>query len=245
MKPTGYLDAVQREAAAFAAAARAGVGARVPTCPDWSVGELTVHLGTIHRWVAETVRTCATERVKGRDERWAIDASRPDLVEWYEESARELQGVLAAADPSAPVWTFAPDGTVRFWYRRQAVETAIHRWDAENAHGSAGQIDGDLAAAGVEEYLAGFGATLRSMSTAEGRGESFHFHATDTPCEWLVTFEGDGMHVEPGHAKGDVAVRGKASLLLLFLWHRIGSDRLEVFGDDELLGRWFDFVPSP
>jgi hypothetical protein len=31
--------------------------------------------------------------------------------------------------------------------------------------------------------------------------------------------------------------------LLLFLWHRIPADRLEVFGDAALLERFFELVP--
>src|SRR5207248_2459004 len=161
MQPDGYLDALRRECGAFAAAARAGLDARVPTCPAWTVGELTVHLGAVHRWAAETVRTAATERIGGRDGRWAVDPSRPDLPEWFEEGGRELCATLAAADPAAPVWTFTREGTALFWYRRQAMETAVHRWDAENAHGPAGDIDAELAADGVEEYLRAFGAGLR------------------------------------------------------------------------------------
>ena len=40
------------------------------------------------------------------------------------------------------------------------------------------------------------------------------------------------------HAKGDVAARGTASDLLLFLWGRVPADTLEVFGDADLLARF-------
>ena len=44
------------------------------------------------------------------------------------------------------------------------------------------------------------------------------------------------------HAKGDVAVRGTASDLLLFLWGRLPGKNLEVLGDASLLGRYFELV---
>ena len=50
-----------------------------------------------------------------------------------------------------------------------------------------------------------------------------------------------GITVEPGHGKGDVAVRGPASDLLLVLMRRLppGDPAVEVLGDaavlDELL----------
>jgi predicted lipid carrier protein YhbT len=56
--------------------------------------------------------------------------------------------------------------------------------------------------------------------------------------EWLVTLGPTGVTVEHAHAKGDVAVRGTASDLLLLLWNRAGADRFQVFGDTSLLDRW-------
>ena len=60
--------------------------------------------------------------------------------------------------------------------------------------------------------------------------------------EWLVTLGPEGPTVEHAHAKGDVAVRGTASDLLLLLWNRVPVDRCEVFGDAGLLDRWREAV---
>ena len=57
-----------------------------------------------------------------------------------------------------------------------------------------------------------------------------------------MRFEPERVVVTREHAKGDVAVRGPASDLLLFLWHRIPADRLDVVGDAALLERFFDLV---
>jgi predicted lipid carrier protein YhbT len=65
-----------------------------------------------------------------------------------------------------------------------------------------------------------------------------HLHCTDLDGEWLVTLTSPRPTVERVHAKGDVAARGTASDLDLFLWGRIGGDALEVFGDRELLDRF-------
>lgn len=74
-------------------------------------------------------------------------------------------------------------------------------------------------------------------------GETYHFHRTDGPGEWLVRFMPEGPVVTREHAKGDVAVRGIASDLFLFLWRRLPADRLEVFGDADLLSRYFELAP--
>ena len=44
------------------------------------------------------------------------------------------------------------------------------------------------------------------------------------------------------HAKADVAVRGPASDLELFLYNRRGSDGLEVFGDPAQMAAWSEAI---
>lgn len=48
------------------------------------------------------------------------------LVDWFAER-----------DPTEPVWTWSPDKSVGFWRRMQTIGAAIHRWDAQNAVGTA------------------------------------------------------------------------------------------------------------
>jgi hypothetical protein len=51
--------------------------------------------------------------------------------------------------------------------------------------------------------------------------------------------------VEPGHGKGDVAVRGPAGRLLLVLLRRLPPDdpQVEVLGDAALLTGWLAETP--
>jgi hypothetical protein len=125
-----------------------------------------------------------------------------------------------------------------------AIETALHRFDAEGAHGDGRPIDTDLALVAIDEL---FEVLLPSRGTSglDRSGETLHLHATDVEAgqgEWLITLGADGVAVEHVHAKGDVAVRGTASDLLLLLWNRVPADRFEVFGDRGLLDRWRDAV---
>ena len=53
--------------------------------------------------------------------------------------AAELGRILGDADPAASVWTWAPQKDVAFIVRRMALETAVHRWDAEAAAASRGR----------------------------------------------------------------------------------------------------------
>jgi len=111
----------------------------------------------------------------------------------------------------------------------------MHRWDAQNAGGAADAVEPELAADGVDEYLGILGA-FRGRRFPEGG--SIHLHTTDTPGEWLIRFDGDGLHLTREHAKGDVAVRGPASDVLLVLMGRKTMDAAEVLGDVPLFERF-------
>ena len=52
----GYLAVLATEATALAAAAEeAGLDAPVPTCPGWTVNDLVLHIGEVHRWATAAV----------------------------------------------------------------------------------------------------------------------------------------------------------------------------------------------
>jgi len=237
---TDHLDAIVRDSAALAAVARtAGLDTPVRSCPGWTVADLVVHVGNVQRWAATIVSTLPAERIS----RTAMneEPGPTEILPWFEAASTSLVDALGAADPSAPVWTFTADRTVRFWFRRQAHEVAVHRWDAEAAAGDARAIDTARAADGVAEWL---DLSLTGLAKLTGHSETVHLHCTDTDegsaGEWLITLAADGPTIVPVHAKGDVAARGTASDLDLFVWGRVDASALEVFGDADLLRRFRD-----
>jgi uncharacterized protein (TIGR03083 family) len=239
MELSEYLDAITRESAALAdAAERAGLDAPVPSCPEWTVADLLVHLGGVQQWARVTVEQRATERISRRGLPGPPEGA--ELVEWFRDQASALVATLAATDPSTPAWSWTDDHTAAFWFRRQANEAAVHRWDAELAAGATVELDAALAADGVDESL----TMLSLRNDVTGSGESVHLHCTDTEGEWLVTLSSSGPVVERVHAKGDVAARGTASALDLFVWGRAAPDTLEVFGDGALLERFQEATRS-
>jgi uncharacterized protein (TIGR03083 family) len=236
MEPEQYLDHLARDSDALAdAAGTAGSQTPVPTCPDWTVEDLVRHCAGGDLWARIIVETGSRESAP-RD----LPADAPtgaELVPYFRDGARQLVAALAAKDPTASVWTFSPaDRTARFWYRRRAHETAVHRYDAESAAGAPGPLDAELAVDGIDEFLTVFLPRL-AAGLAEDMA-SIHLHCTDTEGEWLVRREGDDVVVTREHAKGDVAARGAASDLMLFLWGRVPADRLQVFGAADALGRF-------
>ena len=240
MEHEQYANAIRREGLALAAAARgAGVDADVPSCPEWKVGDLLGHVGRIHRWVTRILVDRATDRGK----HWS-EAEPPPMEErlvWFEQGVAPLADALVAAGPKVELWTWTPDKTSGFWARRMANETAVHRYDAQLATGAPGPIERDLALDGIDEFF-GLIPFWPWADRVRGNGETLHFHCTDGAGEWLVRLGADGAVITPEHAKGDVAARGTASDLLLFLYGRVPAEDLEVFGDASLLGRWRELV---
>ena len=230
-----WITVIEREGHALSTAARHDFKAAVPACPGWDVDDLLAHIGRIHHRTAGVVRTARQERPTEEDGSQPV-APETNLLAWYEAGLADLLDALRTADPDTSVWTFIGPRPARWWFRRMAQETAVHRVDAEQATGALGPVDAELAVDGIDEHLRLF-LPARHAGTATGSGETIHLHATDVPGEWLLTLTGDGITVEEGHAKGDVAVRGAAADLFLWMWGRGPLDRLELFGDAALAQR--------
>lgn len=239
-----WLEAVRVNCALLAAAARtAGLEAPVPTCPGWTVAELVGHVSRRLRWATEIIETKAQERVSRS--KLPEPGEGDDPVEWFEAGAAGLLSTLEAIDPETTVWTFASaePAPARFWIRRMAHETAIHRVDAESAAGRASPVEpAAVAADGIDEFLELLAVGKGPDDRMAGLTGSFHFHTTDVDGEWVVVFDDGAVTVRREHAKADVAVRGAASDLELFLYNRRGTDGLDVFGDPALVAAWAERI---
>jgi len=248
MEIPDWLDAVRTNSALLARAARStGPEVAVPTCPEWTMAELLGHISAVHRWVTEIVQTKAQERVR------RSGVPRPgagdDLVEWFEAGAAGVAAALESVDPDTPLWwpwATAGPAPAGSWVRRMAHETAIHRVDAESAAGGPGPVEpAELAADGIDELLELLAAVQMGPDDGlAGLTASYHFHTTDVPGEWLIAIGGgsDRVAVRREHTKADVAVRGPASDLELFLYGRGGTDGLDVFGDPALVAAWSERI---
>ena len=235
-----YAGAIRREGHALAdAATRAGIDASVPSCPAWTVNDLLGHVGRIHRWVTNVI----TSGPDAPSAHWSANdpPGTAEVLAWFGAGVDPLADALNAAGPRATVWSWTPDHTTAFWARRMANETAVHRYDAQLAAGTTAPIEAPLAVDGIDEFfeLLPF---WRGAENVRGDGETLHFHCTDGDGEWLARLDPEGFSVTREHAKGDVAARGTASDLVLFLYGRVRADDLEVFGDASLLARWRELV---
>jgi uncharacterized protein (TIGR03083 family) len=231
-----YAQVVQDEATALLEAAERGpLDASVAACPRWDLGRLAGHLGTVHRWATVAVTT------RQEPEGAIRIGSDDDPVEWLREGIPPLVDALAGLKPDDVCWNFGgeePGGA--FWPRRMAAETAVHRWDGQAAVGEPAPIEPDMAADGVAELIEMWYPLRLAGRDGIDIGGSVHLHCTDIDGEWTFRTDDGVFRASTGHSKGDVAVRGPASALLLALWRRIPADdpALERFGDATIFDRF-------
>lgn len=254
MNTADQLDhraAVAAEAARFADLVRgADMTTPVPTCPGWDLTDLTRHAGSVHRWFSVLLRRRIQAPPTSRDVDLRLPERADGYADWLAEGAAEAAEVFAGTDPDAPMWVWGADGHARFWVRRMAFETLVHRVDAERALGLPSAVDRALAHDGVDEFLVNLPyAALFAPKVAHLRGadRTILFECTDTDGSWPVRLRPDGFGVVADDAPADAAVpadavvRAPAADLLLLLYGRLdrSAATVETGGDAELLDLWF------
>ncbi|WP_416969764.1 maleylpyruvate isomerase family mycothiol-dependent enzyme [Streptomyces sp. 4F14] len=237
METIEFIRVLDHEGRALADAAEAaGVDSGVPTCPGWRVRELVEHTGAVHRWARAFVAEGITER---RPLAPVPQLDDPGLLDWFREGHRLLVETLASAPPGTDCFAFLPaPSPLAFWTRRQAHETAVHRYDAESAAGvEPAPVGTDFAVDGVDEILRGFHARERSrVRTEEPR--LVRVRATDADdAVWTVRLSaGPPVTVRADTGEADCELSGPARTLYLALWNR--EPFPEVHGDQALAALW-------
>ena len=233
MNRNEHLSAILTEGHALISASEGTPDGPVASCPGWTNTELLDHVRMVWGFVATQVRAADTS-----------GPSRPDVADTAGASdlLDDLLGVLESTDAGQPTWNWSPDMTAGFWVRRMACETAIHRWDAEDAAGVGNPIERDLAIDVVDEAVTVAFRGQRGGPVVDHPDCSLHLHSTDGDGEWLLVPSGDGLVVTREHAKADVAAAGTASDLALFVWGR-GRGDLQFWGDEAELEAWASVAP--
>ncbi|MBO0692768.1 MAG: maleylpyruvate isomerase N-terminal domain-containing protein [Acidimicrobiaceae bacterium] len=240
----GLLPTAAKDARDLLSAAEANWAAPIVHCPAWDAEGLVRHVGGIFAWMAATVRS---GKRADRAELGPVPEDAAGLPTWYLGGLDAVLQTLREADEEREVWNFSATGAephVGWWRRRLPVEVAVHRWDAQYGRTTADPtappaeaLDGEVASAGIGEYLIHFLPRLLAQDGLEDWTGTLHLHATDGEVEWLVDLGAGGVAV-PGHAKADTAIRATRSDLLLWLHNRATAEPVQVFGDEAVLGHW-------
>ena len=234
-----HLDAIRRESDTFyATAEKADPELNVPSCPDWNVADLVWHLAEVHWFWATDIDLRASDPDEIEKDKPERPRKYSELLAFGRSQVDHLISVLEATPDDIALWTWASnesDHTVGFIRRHQVQEAAVHRWDMQTAatHEPPDPIDPDAAVDSIDEF---FSISLPwCVNEKKPLPGTVHLHCTDTAGEWFI--HGDGR-VEALHAKGDVALRGTASDLLLALYSRVPLEALDVIGDAALAAQF-------
>ena len=240
-----YVATLRAESAALFERAAGALDANVETCDDWTVEDLIRHVGEVYGFIDRIVSGKLTEPP-------AEPGPDPDppkgaaVVDWAATIGARLANHLADTDPSTPMWSWGSEADARFYFRRMASETAIHRMDLDVVLGGAvgTTLDPEVAKSCVDEVFdLSFANALRGRTDSLG---SIHVHRTDGEGEWSATFVDGEFSVERTHGKADVALKGPAAGLLAVLWGRgVAAEAADVqrFGDQVVADAWIGLVP--
>ena len=235
MESAGYLKVLSDRSTALLEAAQTNIEALVPSCPGWTVADLITHVGGTWGWAAAIVRTGTRNDFPSPPE--GHDGA--ELIDWVTEQALQVVAALKDADPGSDCWTFGLPRSRLFWFRRQALETAVHAWDVQRSNGQPEPIDADLATDGIDEFLSVMLPRQLQARPDYWTGQSLHLHATDGEGEWMIRLgPGAVLSDERTHGKADVALRGTASSLYLWCLNRLPSSDFELFGNRDVADQW-------
>ena len=243
MDSDGIVNRIELDGRRLIEVARSDLEAAVPTCGDWKLRDLAGHMGWVHGLVGSYVASRATEPL-GKEQMPQV----PDddsVVDFAAASLGRLVDALASIEPETPVWNWSPRPDAGFYFRRMLHETSVHRWDAENAVGVTGPVDGEHGRDGVDEFFEFVLPNAQKRKRRDLPSGSLHLHRTDGEGEWIVRADGDDVVFEHAHVKGDAAVRGPGGALFLAMWNRLRTDddSLSVAGDEATARAWAALAP--
>jgi uncharacterized protein (TIGR03083 family) len=220
-----YLECLAADVARLRAVVPLALDAPVPTCPGWTVADLTRHVGEVYLHKTAAIRDGA-EPQEGWPPPGLVDEDPLALLDRAYAGLTEQFALHEPEDPAGS-W-YRPDQSVGFWARRMAHETVIHRIDAELGTGQpVAPVPVDLAVDGIDELLTVFVA----YSVAEW-GDYFDEVLGASPgrtvlvvtdgAAWRVHSGPGRLTVEQGLGDGaaDATISGPPAAVLRGMWNR-------------------------
>ncbi len=235
VSPERYLELIDADTERLIALGERGLTEKIPCCPDWDVAEVVWHTAGVYQ---HKVRVMA-------DNAWPEPWPPADFEERAElaflrEAKDDLFAELSRHDVSEITTTFGPDSTIGFWVRRMALEVAVHRYDAELAHGDTTPIDPALAVDGIDEIL-------RIMLAGPWWA---HNVQTEHPVDALVAVAAGGTRwlcdiqrtavtvTDDSSTSVAATVSGEPEHVFLWLWGRVGDEAATLDGDPKVISEF-------
>lgn len=235
-----YLELLDRDCARLRETAVRDLTAAVPSCPGWTVADLLLHVSEVFLHKTETMRLGAWP------EPWPPEPEPSEPAAYFDRCLGGLRREFASRKPEETALTwYEPDQTVGFWARRMALETVVHRVDAELAVGGPIlAIPDDLALDGIDEIL----VTCLAYATSKWP-EDFGENLTGADGwsvsiiagerRWLVRPAASGVEIIAGGeaGQGEASISGAPQDVLLWLWGRGDGGSLSFSGAAEVVER--------
>lgn len=259
LTPDEYLSFIESESARFRAAlTECDPATRVPACPAWDAADLLWHLTGVQAFWAHVINT------RPEPPRDYHETPRPssydEMLQTFDDASLRMQGALAAADPGDAAWSWSPEQTVGFTYRRQAHEALIHRLDAEQTAGCVTDLDARLSADGVDETLDVMFSNVPEWGTFTPLSRYVRVDLTDTDdCVWVelgrftgtdpdgISHDEDDIRVipAPDDLEPDAIIEGPAAIVNARIWRRGDGAAIELAGDLNVVDRFRAAIHHP
>ncbi len=236
------LAIIRREGRLLFDTCESAPDAKVTVCPGWTNTDLAIHTTGVHRRVAHW----CTQRLS-KPERWPdhepADPAQP--WDWCRAGLDLVVAALSDIGPNESVWSWTDQKNGAFYHRRIVHETVVHRWDAQDASGTAGSIDGEVAADGIDEII-DVGLRFRGDGSpiVYPKGDVV-LQRSDGAQRWRLRAVDGTLLVARGIDAGnhaDALVHGPAEELLLYLWGR-STPTLAPQGDADVAEAWSRIAP--
>lgn len=233
-----YLTVIRHDTDRLLEVTSAHLDAAVPSCPGWTARDLLVHVAAVYLHKVEGMRIAAEP---GSWPPADLDDSDPAFL--LRQATGSLVGELRARDPYEERYTwYDPDQTNGFWYRRMALEIAIHRVDGELAAAQATgearvtQIDDDIALDGIDEFLRIFvGGSRADEGVRTEHPVDATVRITSAGRSWTLRIDASAIDVEEETEREVGAeIAGTPHDVYLWLWGRGPLEPLSIAGDDAL-----------
>jgi hypothetical protein len=224
----------------------------VPTCSGWALSDLLAHVSPLlSGWYSTTL----TAQPGQFDMVTSFLESGPPIPDEHDkriayllDGAQALRNRADEVDLNAPVWAFGGVSQSRFWLRRAATETAVHRWDAEVAGpGATTTIDPIRAAESLDETIRVMWPAIFALDWPKEWPLSSDFElpsvpigilATDSGHSWRLRLRNGAVEVLETAELPDTIAEATGHELVLYVWGRITSDQLQITGSPEVVNEW-------
>lgn len=205
----------------------------VPSCPGWTVAEVVNHLSFglgLGYQAAVSTPPDTPDREVFVDVAWPeVEPVGSAVLEVFSQHMRSCLATFATTDPDRPTWTYGGPGQARFWFRRAAIETTLHRMDVADALSTVpAPLPAERAADAIAETLE-FALPLAARIAGEPAGR--------------LTVAVPDLRLELGVGRGEpgATIIGGGDDVLAALWGR-HPQRVTVDGDGAVATSWLSRI---